>query len=288
MKTNREKLVAISVQGEISHPRSVYPYRLTTNGQAMVLPGTGGIAYNVQIGDPCMGLQVDHVEPGVTCRRADAAENGGLNVLACVGNEARVVSGDAKGARGYVTGKHGGAEHVMVYFDQSDLEKMAIGDKILIKSFGTGLKIEGHPDVHVMNLDPDLLDKMGVVEAEDGVLEVPVALQVPAYLMGSGIGSNTAYRGDYDIMTADPVAYEQFGLGKMRFGDIVALMDCDTSFGRGYLQGAVTIGVIVHSDCVIMGHGPGVTTLLTCKNRQIRPKLVERANIADDLGVSRD
>lgn len=287
MQINRDKLVAISVAGEVSHPKSAYPYRLTTDGEARVLPGTGGITYSVQIGDSCMGLAVDHVEPGVTIKRTDVNENGGLNVLACVGNQARVVSGDAKGATGYVTGKHGGAEHVLVYFPAEALEQMSVGDKIQIKGFGTGLQIDGQPDVKLMNLDPDLLARMNVVEAADGALEVPVAVEVPAYLMGSGIGANTAYRGDYDIMTADPQAYEQFNLGKLRFGDLVALRDCDTSFGRGYLQGAVTIGVVVHSDCVIMGHGPGVTTLMTCKAGQIRPKLVEKANIADYLGVSR-
>ncbi len=285
MKINRDKLVAISVQGEVSHPKSVYPYRLTTDGQAVVLPGTGGITYNKKIGDSCMGLMADHVEPGVTLKRGDAVENGGLNVLACVGNTARVVSGDAKGAMGYVTGKHGGAEHVMVYLPEDALEKMAVGDKVLIKGFGTGLQIDGYPEVKVMNLDPDLFEKMGITETDDGVLEVPVAVEVPAHLMGSGIGSNTAYRGDYDIMTADPEAYEQCNLGKLRFGDIVALRDCDTTFGRGYLKGAITIGVVIHSDCVIMGHGPGITTLLTCKTGKVRPKLVEKANIADYLGV---
>lgn len=285
MKTNRDKLVAISVQGEVSHPKSVYPYRLTTDGQAVVLPGTGGITYNVKVGDSCMGLIADHVEPGVTLKRADAVENGGFNVLACVGNTARVVSGDAKGAIGFVTGKHGGAEHVMVCLPQDALEKMAIGDKVLVKGYGTGLQIEGYPDVKIMNLDPDLFEMMGITETADGVLEVPVAVEVPAYLMGSGIGSNTAYRGDYDIMTADSEAYKQFELGKLRFGDIVALRDCDTTFGRGYLHGAITIGVVIHSDCVIMGHGPGVTTLLTCKTGKIRPKLVEKANIADYLSI---
>ena len=31
----------------------------------------------------------------------------------------------------------------------------------------------------------------------------------------------------------------------------------------GYLKGAVSIGVVVHSDCVKMGHGPGITTIVT-------------------------
>jgi len=285
IRTNRDKLVMISVQGEVNHPKAVAPYRVTVEGRPVVLPGTGGITYSHQIGDSCMDLVGDHVEPGVTATRAAENENGGFNTLACVGNVAKVVSGDAKNALGYVTGTHGGAEHVLMYFSKETLENLAVGDKILVKSIGQGLKLLDFPGIAVMNLDPDLLEKLGLVVAPDGALEVPVAAEVPAYLMGSGIGANTAYRGDYDIMTHDKVAYEKFGLGKLRFGDIVALMDCDTMYGRGYLSGAVTIGVVIHSDCVLTGHGPGVTTLMTCKEPLIRPKLASSANIADYLGV---
>lgn len=285
LKTNKDKLVMISVQGEVAHPRASVPYRISVDGVPRVLPGTGGITYSHKIGDSCMDLVGDHVEPGVTTKLAAEMENGGYNTLACVGNVARVVSGDAKGSLGWVTGTHGGAEHVMIHFDAETLEKMAIGDKILVKSFGQGLEIKDCPEVRLMNLDPNLLEKMGVKVNDEGVLEVPVATSVPAYLMGSGIGSATAYRGDYDIMTHDKEAYEKFNLGKLRFGDIVALMDCDTMYGRGYLSGAVTIGVIVHSDCIITGHGPGVATLMTCKSPKIKPVNVEKANIADYLGV---
>lgn len=281
LRYNRDKLAMIAVQGEVSHPKKTNPYRIDTKtGIVSVLPGTGGITYNKKIGDLCTGFQADHVEPGVTLKLKDEAENGGLAVLSCVGNIARVVSGDAKGATGYVTGKHGGCEHLITYFPEDVLEKMIIGDKVLIKSFGTGLEIEGFEDVHAMNLDPDLLEKMNIKIAEDGVLEVPVATEVPAYLMGSGIGSSNAYRGDYDIMTADPKAYVEFGLDKLRFGDIILLRNCDTSFGRGYLEGAVTIGVVVHSDCIITGHGPGVTTLMTCKTSRIRGIKDDKANLA--------
>lgn len=285
LRTNRDKLVCISVQGEITHPKSTAPYRITTEGEPVVLPGTGGITYSHKIGDNCMDLVGDHVEPGVTTQRSVETENSGFNTLACVGNTAKVVSGDAKGARGYVTGMHGGSEHVLIYFDQGTLEQLAIGDKILVKACGQGLRLLDFPMVKVMNLDPDLLGKMGLKVADDGVLEVPVAVQVPAYLMGSGLGSVTAYRGDYDISTHDRAAYEAYNLGKLRFGDIVALMDCDTTYGRGYLAGAVTIGVVVHSNCVLSGHGPGVSTLLTCKEAVIRPVLAEKANIAEYLGV---
>ena len=285
LKTNKDKLVMISIQGEVSHPRASVPYRISVDGVPRVLPGTGGITYSHKIGDSCMDLVGDHVEPGVTTKLGAEMENGGYNTLACVGNMARIVSGDAKNATGYVTGTHGGAEHVMIYFDADTLDKMAIGDKILVKSFGQGLEITDCPEVRLMNLDPSLLEKMGVKVAADGVLEVPVATSVPAYLMGSGIGSASAYRGDYDIMTHDKEAYEKFNLGKLRFGDIVALMDCDTMYGRGYLSGAVTIGVVVHSDCIITGHGPGIATLMTCKTPKIRPVVVDKANIADYLGV---
>ncbi|MBT9153199.1 MAG: hypothetical protein DDT35_01428 [Firmicutes bacterium] len=285
IRTNKDKLVMISVQGEICHPKAVAPYRVTVEGRPVVLPGTGGITYSHKIGDSCMDLAGDHVEPGVSATRSIENENGGFNTLACVGNVAKVVSGDAKNALGYVTGTHGGAEHVLMYFGKEALENLAVGDKILVKSIGQGLKLLDFPSIAVMNLDPDLLTKMGMLISADGRLEVPVAAEVPAYLMGSGIGANTAYRGDYDIMTHDKAAYEKFNLGKLRFGDIVALMDCDTMYGRGYLAGAVTIGVVIHSDCVLTGHGPGVTTLLTCKEALIRPVITEKANIADYLGV---
>jgi len=284
MKINREQLVQIGLMTEISGPRSNSPYRITTDGYAIPLPGTGGITYNCQIGDLCTGFAGDHVEPGVTTRLEDVAKNGGVNFLACVGNEAWLTSGDAKGARGYVTGKHGGAEHVMIWFKPEDLEKMAIGDKIMVRSHGVGLQIEELPGVFIKNLDPCLLEKMNM-QIVDGVLQVPVATSVPAYLMGSGIGSATADRGDYDIMTADKEEYIRCGLDKLRFGDIVLLQDCDTSFGRGYLKGAVTIGVVIHSDCTIMGHGPGITTLLTAKTPIIKGIKDEKANIAYYLGV---
>lgn len=284
IKSNRDKLVMIGVEGAISQPGSVMPYRIKTDGTVQALPGTGGITYNFAIGDTCMDLVGDHVEPGVSMKLDDATKNGGLNLLACVGNTARVVSGEAKGALGYITGKHGGIEHVLVYFKSEDLEKMSIGDKILVKSYGLGMEFPSAPEVMVKNLDPDLAEKMEL-NVVDGVLEVPVVTEVPAHLMGSGIGSNTADRGDYDIMTADPGEFERCQLGKLRFGDLVLLRNCDTSYGRGYLEGAVTVGVVVHSNCTIMGHGPGIITLFTSKTGKIRGVKRDYANIAQFLGV---
>ena len=200
--------------------------------------------------------------------------------FSCIGNEAKVVSGDAKGAKGYVTGMHGGIEHVLVNFDNETIENLAIDDNIMIKAYGQGLKLEGYDDIHVMSIDPNLFEKIGIYE-KNGKIQVPVVAKTPPYLMGSGIGSSNSYTGDYDIMTADFEEIKRLGLDKLRFGDIVLLEDCDNTYGRGYLKGAVSIGVIVHSDCVTLGHGPGVTTIMVSKNSLIEGIIDENANIVN-------
>lgn len=282
MKTNKERLVMQSLQGKIHHPLGGN-YRITHEGHPQILPATGGITYNVKVGDPAFGWAGDHVEPGVSIRNEVTNENAALTTFACIGNKAKVVSGDAKGKEGYVIGVHGGINHVMISFDQEDLELMAIDDKILVKGYGQGMKLNDHPDITVMSLDPMLFEKMGV-EEKDGTLIVDVVAEVPAYLMGSGIGSPSAYTGDYDIMTADEDAIKEFGLDKLCFGDIVLLRDCDNSYGRGYLKGAVSLGVIMHSDCVKMGHGPGVSTIMTSKTPVIKGRINPNANGVTGLG----
>lgn len=284
-KINAPRLVMQSVAGVVRHPSIASPYRIGHEGTPHVLPATGAITYNVKIGDSVYAMECDHVEPGVTVRNPDAHENAAFNMLSCVGNTATVISGDAKGARGFVTGTHGGVEHVLCYFPEETLDKLAIGDRIQVRAQGQGMKIEGFEDaVFCMNLDPNLFEKMNVT-VEGGKLIVPVAARVPAYLMGSGIGSGTAASGDYDIMTADRDELLRLGLDKLRYGDFVLLEDCDTSFGRGYLRGARTIGVVVHSDCVKMGHGPGVTTIFTSKTSIIEGRIDPGANLADYMGV---
>ncbi|MBM7616448.1 DUF4438 domain-containing protein [Alkaliphilus hydrothermalis] len=286
MKTNRSLLVIQSVQGKIHSPRAgKNPYRINRNGMPQILPATGGITYNVQIGDTCMGWVGDHVEPGVSIQSENDAENIALNLLACIGNEARVITGDAKGAKGFVTGKHGGIDHVLIYFKKSDLEKMAINDTILIKAQGQGLEIVSHEDIKCMNIDPELFEKLGITVDNEGILEIPIVTEVPAYLMGSGIGSPTAFSGDYDIMTGDSEANKEFGIDKLRFGDIVLLRDCDNTFGREYLKGAVSVGVVVHSDCIKSGHGPGVTVIMSSKTTKIKGVKDSNANIANYLSV---
>ncbi|MDU4890476.1 MAG: DUF4438 domain-containing protein [Clostridium sp.] len=279
LKTNRDKVVKWSVMGKIHHPVGG-GYRITHDGIPMVLPATGGISYNVRIGNSAFGWAGDHVEPGVSIRNENKDENAALMTFACIGNEAKIVSGEAAGEKGYVTGMHGGIDHVLICFEQSTLEKLTIDDKIMVKAYGQGLKLKDYPEVQLMSIDPDMFEKMNITE-KDGKLQVPVVAVVPPYLMGSGIGSPSAYTGDYDIMTGDEAEIKRLGLDKLKFGDLVLLQDCDNSYGRGYLKGAVSVGVIVHSDCVKAGHGPGVTTIMVSKGSNIEAVIDENANIGN-------
>jgi len=279
LKTNRDFLPIVSVQGQVVQPGSRGP-KIDSNGKVHYIPGVGGITYNVKIGDKCCGWVGDHIEPGVSTKNRDEVLNAGYNTYSCIGNEAVIVSGDAKGAKGFVTGKHGGAEHVMICFDDSVLAKMTNEDKVLIKACGQGMQLTDHPEIALRSVSPALLDKMNITE-ESGGIKVGVAKIVPAKLMGSGLGFTPVHNGDYDITLNDKALAEEYGLFDLRFGDIVAITDADNRFGRLYFTGAVSIGVVCHSDSLVPGHGPGVTTLMSALDGKIVPFVDEKANLKD-------
>ncbi len=285
LTTNRLNLVAMHVQGEIasaSIPASLYD--VGADGRARILPSVGGICLNVRVGDNAFTPVGDHIEPAVSVRAKDDRANVGFCVLACVGNHATVLSGEAKGEKGIVTGKHGGIEHVMVDFNERVMAKMTIGDKIGIRAVGVGLELASYDNVAVFNCDPDFFERLAI-EERDGVLHVPVAKIVPAAIMGSGLGRSTVARGDYDIQTFDPQVVAEFGLAELRFGDIVAIADADHRFGRVYRRGATSIGIVAHGRSFIAGHGPGVTTLMTSAQGAIVPHLDPAANISSILNL---
>jgi hypothetical protein len=289
VKTNEDKLVKISVMGEVASPISKSAYNITHDGRPVTLPGVGGITYNLRVGDLATGWKADHVEPGVSIEnkendaRFKQQANTSLNILSCVGNEAKVVgTSDAKGEKGTVVGKHGGFEHVMVDFPEDVMEKLVIGDKMMIKAFGQGLELIDYPDIKVMNIDPVFLNKIKLGD-ENGRLAIPVTHSIPARIMGSGLGADQVYSGDYDIQLFDESTNKEFGLDDLRFGDLVAILDADHSYGRIFKKDAVSVGIVVHSDCVISGHGPGVTTLFTSTKGMIEPVIDSNANIASIL-----
>ena len=289
IKTNKNKLVMQSVVGQVSSPTfSRTPYVISADGRPLVLPSVGGITYNVRVGDPAIGWSADHVEPGASIINTEKSigswsPNSGLNTLACAGNEVKVISGDAKGAKGVVIGKHGGIEHVIVDFPPTTLDKMVVGDKMQVKAYGTGMILTNYyPEIHAMNISPDLLSKIPLKEVK-GTLGFPVTHIVPAAIMGSGLGSSHSYSGDYDIQMFDKKIVKKHGLGTLRFGDFVAITDADHSYGRIYRTGAVSIGIVVHSDCVIAGHGPGVMTVLTSSKGKIKPVINKKSNLRNYL-----
>ena len=83
----------------------------------------------------------------------------------------------------------------------------------------------------------------------------------------------------------DEKIVEQYELESLRLGDLVAIIDADHSFGRIYRQGAISLGVVIHTNCVTAGHGPGVTTLMTSPDGKIVPQLDKKANIASLLNI---
>ena len=291
LRTNVDRVVMLSVQGKVSYPSGRRSHSVDANGRPYLLPGIGGITYNVKVGDPAFGWAGDHIEPGVSCiadweKRMDHP-NTSLHFYSCVGNQVKVVTGDAHAARGVVTGHHGGAEHVLIDFADNVLEKLQMEDKFLVKGWGQGLKLLDYPEIQVLNLDPNLLGKLGVREPGKGKIEVPVAAVVPGYLMGSGVGSTSMGTGDYDVMTTDRDEIRRLGLDRLRFGDIVAITDHDNVYGRSWRKGAITVGVVIHSDCVVAGHGPGVTTIMSAARSLIVPRLEPHANIAEILKIGR-
>lgn len=285
LNLNKEQLVEQALNASVDHPR-IKGYRGGYDGRARITVGTGGITYSHSIGDDVMNIAGDHVEPGVSMANPHDGENGAVMALACIGNEVKVLNGPAQGAKGFVTGKHGGVDHTMAWFAPEDLEKMEGGENFLIRSCGQGLKSSDTPEVFYMNIDPVLVDAMDLKTDKEGNLLFPVTAVIPAFLMGSGVGASSLMNGDYDIMTQDHEANIRFGLDQLRFGDFVAILDHDAEYGAHYKDGAVTVGVIVHSDSFTSGHGPGVTVVATSKAGKIKPFISRDANLIsylDDL-----
>lgn len=289
LKTNEDKLVEMAMQCSPGPPRIRPGWKVDHEGTPFILPGIGGITLNVQVGDSAFDLAGDHVEPGVSCsantEKPFEFPNNSLQLLSCVGNTAIIVSGDAKGEKGIVTGHHGGSEHVMVDFARPVLDQLTYDDRIMIQTKGQGLKLIDYPAIRLFNLDPGLLKKMKIQQIKNQRLKVPVTTIVPAQCMGSGLGSAHVAAGDYDVMTSDPGTVKEYQLDRLRFGDFVALKDHDNSFGRAFVKGAVSIGIVVHSNCLLAGHGPGIATLMTCSSPLIEPVLDPGANIVNLLNI---
>lgn len=291
LKTNEDYLVEFGIQGSIIPPIA-FGWEVTRRGEAKIFPSVGGITYNVHVGDSVFDFEADHVEPGVSCiagsysDRRTANPNLSFNVYTCIGNEATVVNGAAKGKKGTVIGHHGGVEHVLIDFPRPVLEKLTYDDKILVRAVGQGLKLTDFPTISVTGLSPKLLKKIPIRQRARRLV-VPVVARVPAELMGSGLGHNDSFKGDYDIQTSEPSVLKKYGLEKLRFGDLVSIIDHESTYGWSYKKGAISIAVVVHGNSHLAGHGPGVQTILTSRDGLIEPVLDRKANIAHYLKIGK-
>lgn len=276
LRTNKESLVIQAVQGEMIHPND--NVNNTYDGGIKILPVCEAITYNVRVGDSAYGWEADHVEPSVTINNTKKDEQAALVKLSCIGNKAIVMDGKAEGAEGFVTGKHGGGWNVIIDFSKEDMENIAYGDKILIKSWGQGLKLLDYTEIKTMSIDPKLLDKLEI-EERDGKIIVPVTAEIPSFLMGSGVAYNRTHSGDIDLITEDKEILKEYKLDKLRLGDFVLMRDTDHRFAHARMDGAVSIGVVIHGDSFIGGHGPGITPIMTCKRELIEGKYDNKANL---------
>ena len=289
VRSNEDKLVSVSVMGQIASPGfpglPAEPYRLDSEGKPFLLPTWGGIVYNVSVGDSVYGWLGDCIHPGVSISLKDDRENRGLNIFACVGNTAMVMTGEAKGTKGIVTGKSGRfSEQVIVHFPKEIRKKMAIGDKIVVRAKGVGLQLDDHPTVKIKSCSPEMLENLEVTTSDDGKLSMPVVASVPAHLLGAGAGL-TSEGGSLHIQTVDKDALAEAGLTDLRLGDVVALENYDSSWNHGYLRGAMGIGVIGQTDSPRAGYGPGVTLLMTATNDAIEPRITPGVNLKDLFSI---
>jgi hypothetical protein len=285
LKTNKDKLITTAVQAVV-HPAGSWGYSTTYDGKPKLSIGMASINYTVSLGDPAYGwANADHVEPDVTIQGRDRTRPSecAVAILACIGNEAKVISGEAEGAKGFYIGRHAGSDD-LAWFPKDVLEKLALNDKIQVKAQGVGLKIEGFEDVRVNKLSPELLENMGIT-IEDGQLAVPVAMEIPGHIMGSGMGGPFIEYIDYDIQTTCPEIVDKYELKKIKLGDLVAIRDHYDYYGRGRFKGAVTIGVCIHGWSDFAGHGPGLNPVLSALPGKIKTKIDPNANVAYYLGI---
>ena len=290
LQTNEQNLVEMSVQGQPMYPK-FFGWEATHQGQNLFLPSVGGIVYNVKVGDSVYDLVGDHIEPCVTATasrdKPKDNPNRSFNAYACIGNQARLVSGDAKGATGIVTGHHGGVEHVMVDFADDTLDQLTHDDKFIIRCYGMGLALTNYPEISLYGLAPTLLHKMNIEKTNKGLC-VPVTATIPAVLMGSGLGSYSPFTGDYDMQTSDKQTLKEHQLENLKLGDIVAIDDYQTHYGYSYSKNAISIGVVVHADSVLAGHGPGIQIVMTASSKELlATQLAKEANIGNYLGIGR-
>ncbi|MDE1156536.1 MAG: DUF4438 domain-containing protein [Acidobacteriaceae bacterium] len=284
LRTNADQLVMMAVSGTVSQPTVRHPGYIPDNdGKSVLLPGMSGITYNVRTGDPAFGWAGDHVEPGVSISTSNEGQDFALHYLTCMGNEAVVTSGISAGARGIVTGEHA---RMLVDFEQEVYDGLSVGDSVQIMAYGRGLKLVDYPHIELKKMSPKLLEAMGIEAVDERKIRVPVAMELPVRIMGSGAELNSEFV-DQDLMSGDRCLMKQLKIDQLRLGDVVVINHADHRFGRSFRTGAVSIALCIHGDSVMTGHGPGIMTIMTCPEPCIEWVFDKGANLGTYFGLGK-
>lgn len=268
LKTNGADLVATTVTGRIAparfHPEAM---NLDAHGRPRPLPGTGGIALGVHAGDLAAQWIADHLMPGASIEDANAtpAQPGALHLLGCIGNSVRDAAGRTIGV---IAGKRGGLapgfwapQLVGVEVPDAVAARLNCEDRVAVEAVGRGLTFVDYPDITLSNVSPRLADALPLAE-KYGALTCDVCAVIPPEVAGAGLGQDS-WVGDLEI-TDDSLAKG------LRFADLVAFTDIDSTVTRYYRPGSISIGIVSHGPGHGPGHGVGVTILMTAAAERLR------------------
>lgn len=257
------KIITIKVLTKVSSPKRMREFSLSKWGLVKYLPGTGSVILGPSLGDRIKDWIGDHIEPGVSVVSEDDDKSAvrAMMTYVCIGNVAEIVkSRNSSILRevGRVFGKHGGINHILIWFDSSILEKILPDDEIVIYASGVGLE-SGKEDLFFMNMSEDLLNWFKSLGFTDEPISVPVAVDLGEKVKFSSGLNNLPISTDYDI--------EEYP-DDLRFGDIVALRGgWDKNFH--YHKDWLSVGVVVHGDSTSLGHGPGIVFLMSFKEGKL-------------------
>jgi hypothetical protein len=158
---------------------------------------------------------------------------------------------------------------------------------VQIKAFGRGLALLDYPHIELKKMSPRLLEAMRIEAIDARRIRVPVAMELPIRIMGSGAELNSEFV-DQDLMSGDRDLMRETRIDEMKLGDLIAINHADHRYGRSYREGAVSIALCIHGDSVMTGHGPGILTLMTCAEPCIEWVIDPQANVGNYLGLSGD
>ncbi|MHC4925102.1 MAG: DUF4438 family protein, partial [Planctomycetota bacterium] len=144
-------------------------------------------------------------------------------------------------------------------------------------------RLESHPGIEFKKTSPALARALGLT-ADGGRVRCPVAMELPARIMGSGAELNAEFV-DQDLMSGDRALMAELGIDRMCLGDLIGIRDVDHRFGRSYRKGWTAVCLCIHGDSVMTGHGPGILTLVAGPAELLDFHLDPGANIAYALGI---